>query len=488
MLENISIARTTSWASWKRGKEKLMLCDAYSWLHTSMARYSTEVGLDIGRRDYTSPSLTLLQAWCRQDTEILAHAVCGILNFIASEDLGNLRPTGSGQSHAAWRKRFMPERSMRVHDNAKALAAEREAMHTGRAEAWRLGRIKGPVHELDLHLAYCRIAANNPLPATLAAERASMDAAQFYGINRDWAVLADVDVQTDEPLVPTTREGRVLWPVGSFKTTLWDPEVRLLLDRGQRVSFNYCWLYKRGIALADMSNWLINQMARPAGELDPAVRRMLKHWARTLVGRMALRYRQWEYFGEHPIADLCASYEPDPQTGETHKHLRIGHTMLELASMQETKSSCPMVPGWVQSRCRVILWELIQQFGEGNVLYMDTDGLLVGDVGREWLSAMPREGCDFVLAEKGTYRSVTIHGVRNVEIGSEHRLSGIPKSAIRLDDVTWEGETWTGLERALGEGHTDYVAVTPAEWKVVPEHHRREPLDDGQTRPYALED
>lgn len=485
-LENIAIARTTSWASWRKGKTKLMLCDSYSWLHVKLERYAAEAGFDIGPRDYQGAALATLQRWCATDCGVLAHAVCGILNYIADEDLGNLRPTGSGQSHAAWRKRWMPPKSVRVHDNMRALAAEREAMHTGRAEAWRLGEIKGPIHELDLNLAYCRIAAGNDLPVLLTAERASMSVGEFRRMLQDYAILADVTVTTTEPMVPTTRGERVLWPIGTFRTTLWDPEVLLLVANYQRVEFNYCWLYKRGNALREMSQWLVDQQHGTGQSLHPAARRMLKHWARTLVGRMALRYRQWEPFGEHPIEAICASYEPDPETGETHKHLRIGHTMLELAAMTETKSSCPMIPGWVQSQCRVIIWELMNWVGLKHVLYVDTDGMLVD--GHRQTDVLPREinrpGAR--LVHKATYPWVKIHGVRNVELPHDHRLSGVPKSAVRTDEITWEGETWTGLEAALEAGHTDYVSVTPTAWTVEPEHHRREPLPGGGTRPYEL--
>jgi hypothetical protein len=59
---------------------------------------------------------------------------------------------------------------------------------------------------------------------------------------------------------------------------------------------------------------------------------------------------------------------------------------------------------------------------------------------------------------------------------------------VTLDDITWEGEVWSGLEKALEDGHTDYVSVTPATWTVVPEHHRRELLQGGFTQPYKLGD
>lgn len=485
-LDAISIARTAGWASWRQGKAKLTVCDSFSWFHCPLDRIAHEYGLQRRKPAPGTLDPQQLAEHCHRDVEILSVAVRDTLNWLAAENLGNFRPTGSGQSHAAWRRRFMPERSVQVHDVHPVLLAERDAMHTGRTEAWRHGRIKGRLHEVDLSLAYCRIAANNDLPVALIGERANMKPNELRQTMQHTCVMATGVVETALPLVPYTHDDRVIWPTGTFTTTLWDPEIELLYAQGQRFTPTHVWLYRPGNALQAMSQWTIDQIESPQQPLPPAVRRILKHWARTLVGRMALRYRQWDYFGEHPRSDLCISYEIDPDTPEPIKHMRIGHTMLELAAMSESKSSCPMIPGWVQSRCRHILWEIIDAAGEENVFYMDTDGLLVNDTGLRRLNDGSIHERDWLLVHKATYRKVTIHGERNVETDHDHRLAGIPKNAIRLDEITWEGETWTGLEAALERGHVDYAATTPTTWTIAPTAHRRHQLEGGHTQPHHL--
>lgn len=487
-LESISLARTASWASWRKGKDKLLLTDAFSWFHCPLGRLAELQGTPRGEFDYIGATDEELCDRCCGDVEVLATAVASILGFLIEEDLGPLRPTGSGQSHAAWRKRFMPEKSMCVHDSQSALLAERAAMHTGRTEAWRLGEIKQTLYELDLSLAYCRIAAHNPLPVALTGTLARLPHAEFPKLAGDYAILAEVEVETELPLVPVTRDDGVLWPVGKFTTTLWEPEIQLLIRKGAVVRIGRCWLYRRGDALQRMSEWTIKQLEHPESHIEPAQRRMLKHWARTLVGRMALRYQQWEPFGIHPYDRLRISYELTGESGEPIKHMQLGHEMLELAALAESKSSCPMVPGWVQSRCRVILWELIEQAEPGNVYYMDTDGLLVNAKGRANLRGSTRLARDWRLEYKAPRRNVTINGPRNIEFDSEHRLSGVPRGAVRIDEITWEGELWTGLEAALEGGHADHVRVEPAMWRVEPEQKRRRPLPGGKTEPYRLEE
>lgn len=89
-----------------------------------------------------------------------------LLSYIGENDLGNWQPTGSGMAYATWRHKYLDHKVL-VHDDADALTAERTAMHTGRAEAWRHGRVTGgPWTEIDMCNAYCRIGAECDLPCT----------------------------------------------------------------------------------------------------------------------------------------------------------------------------------------------------------------------------------------------------------------------------------------------------------------------------------
>lgn len=486
-LENISLVPQATWSSWRYGKTKLMLCDTLSWLPVPLDKIAAALGKNRARPNYVTASLVELAECCLVDTLILSVAVCRMLNYLRSNDLGNFRPTGSGQSHAALRRRFLPERSIRVHCDNRALVAEREAAHTGRCEAWRHGRIKETLHEYDLNLAYCRIAAENQLPGELAGERAHLTFKDWALLEPEYAVLAEVIVNADYPVVPVTTDEGVIWPVGNFRTVLWDCELDQLYLHTNDIQIRRAWLYRRTNALQSMCQWLLDRLHpddEQAGQLE---KRMLKHWARTVVGRCGLRYRSWEPFGTHPRPDMCISYEPDDDTGEVNQNMRIGRQMLQLSALTESHSSVPAIPSWVAARCRVALWQLILFAGVDNVYYMDTDGLLVNTTGRNNMERMTAQWRGGSIVYKGEHRGVTIYGPRNVELGDERRLSGVPKRAIRRDELTFEGETWSGLEYALQSGHTDVVEVSQRFWRVTPADSRRIHNDDGTTQPHRLE-
>lgn len=486
-LDTINLARTSAWSAWTRKGARLLLCDSSSWLVGPLDKVASDLRRPRALFDYRTASPEALRERCRGDSEVLARAVACVLTFLAAENLGSFRPTGSAMSHVAWRRRWMPARSVLAHNNAEALLAERTAMHAGRTEAWVGGDVEGPLHEMDMELAYCRIAASHALPQKLYGERYGPTVREYEKLAVNWSVLAEVTIKTDLPLAPVTLDDRVLWPVGEFKTTLWDPEVLLALRRGAKVTLGHCWLYTRGTALMEMSQWLIDQLGMPATVVPPVIKRMLKHWARTLVGRCALRFAPWEFYGEHPISDLCISWERDEAAGRTYQHLRIGHKMLELGALTESTSSVPQIPGWVMSRCRANLWAMIEATGEGHVAYMDTDGLLCDDHGLDRLRRWQGAPEDVVITHKATHPHAKIYGPRNVVIGDDRRLSGVPKKAVELAELEYEGEVWRGLESALAAERTNTVDVAPRRWAVTPSDSRRVHLKDGTTEPHRLE-
>lgn len=486
--KTISLARVASWGEWTRDEHTLIVCDSFSWFHSSLDRLAAEMGSPRPAFNYEGAQLGHLQNRCRRDCALLAVAVTQLLDWLTREYLGPFRPTGSGQSHSALRRRFLAPKQILIHCDGQALAAERLAMHTGRTEAWRWGKIREPLYEFDMNLAYCRIAATHAVPGKLLGELNASHAA-FVGHTHDGSrALAEAEITTAIPLVPLQREGRVLWPTGKFTTTLWDPEIQLLLDHDADVNIKRLWGYSATDALKPMSEWIIDQLNTLRTPQNAAYLRVIKHWARALVGRMALRYSQWEYYGDSPFDSLELATEMPYGNEATIERLQLGHTAFIRGAEGEANSSCPQIPGWVQSHCRRLLWRIVDHAGPENVYYMDTDGLLVNKDGAEMLRELKDIKGGYVLLEKAVHRNLTIHGPRQVEFADHRKISGLPSGAIRTSEITWSGETWEGLEPAMRAQHTDHVAVTPNTWTVTPTDNRRKHLPDGLTRPHKIGD
>jgi hypothetical protein len=493
-LQGIVLERTASWASWTSKEHgSLICCDLYAWLPRSLDDIARELGVSRETWDterYQTATLPELQARCIADVQVTRQAVQALLTWLAEEDCGPFRLTGSGQAHACWRKRFNAGKDagrglmtnaggVWIHGDPELRQLEREAMWTGRCEAWAHGPIDGPLYEYDMNLAYCRIAAQHLLPVRLRGEHGSLSHRQLRELIDDpaLAVMAEVEI-TDlgQPMVPCRVGERMIWPVGNFNTILWDPELELLGEMDYLVK--RCWTYQTGLALQPMAQWIIEGLESTS--TPPPIRLLLKHWARALIGRMALRYRRWEDYGTMPDLGLAlwVGYDED---GLPTENLQVGHDRFQLAELTETETSAPQITGWVMSQCRAQLWHLIQacEYDGKHVLYMDTDSLLLD-------GKLPDGPSDPVLELKATWSHAEIHGPRNLELDTERRLAGVPRTAKRTGPLEYEGTVMRGIKESIIRSELDHVAQLNRPYHVSSVDPRRERYPDGSTQPYRL--
>ena len=89
-------------------------------------------------------------------------------------------------------------------------------------------------------------------------------------------MLSDVIVTTEVPTVPTYDDGRICWPVGTFRSTLWENEVQLAIEHGAHVEVQRCWTYERAHALHGFCSWVLDQLDYDDGDIDPVIRLALE--------------------------------------------------------------------------------------------------------------------------------------------------------------------------------------------------------------------
>lgn len=495
-LQGIVLERTASWASWTSKEHgSLICCDLYAWLPRSLDDIAKEMGVTRetwnGER-YQEATIEELQARCVADVQVTRQAVQALLQWLQVEDCGPFRLTGSGQAHACWRKRFGAGRlkhevpvitgseAVWVHGDPALRSLEREAMWTGRCEAWRHGEIDGPLYEYDMNLAYCRIAATHPLPVRYHGEHAKISWKQLGEFwQQGFAILAEVEISgLENPIVPCRVGERMIWPVGDFDTILWDSELDLVNHDECGAVIKRCWTYHTGPALKPMAEWIVGSLATI--DTPAPIRLLLKHWARALIGRMALRYRRWEpYSWDLPELD-CLLWVGRDEDGDPIERLQVGRESFILAELEETDTSVPQITGWVMSQCRAQLWQMIQDAGPQNIAYMDTDSLLT-------TKPVPAgTGVNFAVAMKATWDHATIHGPRNIELDQDRRLSGIPRQSVRKGPLEWEGTVMRGVKESIARSELDHVAQLERTYHVNTHDPRRERYPDGSTRPYRL--
>lgn len=485
-LEDIRLSRQGTWARWKRDKRTLVAVDTFAIWPVSLETLGAALGL--GKPPL--PAGDNLEEWvarCEADVWILTEAVLPYLDWLRAADMGTWQMTGAGQAYAAFRHKFLSH-DILVADDMGAREAERRAMWTGRAEAWRYGsNERERVYDYDWQCSYARIARDCELPVRQTSVSRGLALPYLLRLASRQAILAEVEVTTDVPVAPTEMDGRIIWPVGTFSTVLWDPELRLLQEVGAKVRVGRIWLYRKQPVLKEWASWILRELAHPASDLPPWRRLVLKHWSRALIGRFAMQYTTWEPFATSEQDDIGLWSGHDVDTGDLFELMQVGTEVRQRSGTTEGRDSVPAITGYVMSEARRRLWTAAQLVGEGDVYYMDTDSLLVNRAGHERLAKLQDHPDLDGLRLKRRYTGWQIAGPRKLILGDEQRIAGVPKRATQTGPWRFEGEVWRGLSESIRVGELDSVRVTSRTFRVLQEDTRRVRRPDGRTVPVRVE-
>ena len=484
---DFSLDNYRCWIRWRRGKSSLLMVDTLSFVGKRLATFADG-------EHWQKPELPTddapFEQWlqrCRSDTYLLRSVVLRLLDFMEAEECGNFRMTGAAQASAAFRHKFLKPRALLIHEDEEALAAERRAAWTGRCEVWRHGEVKEELHEWDYSLAYARIARSAKLPTKYAGKIANPSESSFGRMRESCRLLCEVTVTTLAPIAPSENDGRILWPLGTFPTTLWDCEIDLLREHGADIRFENIWYYRTSPLLQEWGQWIIDRLEGEDAATDAVIAALLKGWSRSLIGRFGLRYAVWQQAGLTPDADFLSMPFRDLDTNQTGEYLRLGRQLLVQEEMAESPDSAPAVMAYVMAQARANLWRAIQAIPEGGLVYCDTDSLIVTATASDAVARFADTSAGWGLRLKRTYTHGQFSAPRQVSLGHERRMAGLPRKARDNGDGSYSAEVWESPQASLQRGSPNGVTIHKRIIRPQAKDHRRRHLEGGATEPFTLE-
>jgi hypothetical protein len=487
-LEWCNLDRNVSAMVWRSDHGTLVFSDTYTWCPLSLAALAPSTGLVKFQMPKGESDDETWAVYCMRDAQIVYRIVKDLLAFIRGEHLGNWQPTGAGMAYATWRHKYMGHKVL-VHDDMGALIAERQAMHTGRAEAWRHGEMYGQVWtEVDMRNAYLMIAKECDVPRKLMYHTGTITQVQYSRLCDRYRVLCLCDIATDSPSVPYRVDNRTLWPVGQFQSWLWDTEVDSALRYGASVKIRQTYVYARGPVLSAWATWILEILRASGGTVSPIVRIWLKHCSRALIGRISLMTRSWEYFGDNPTGQTCISRQKDATTGKVTRMLHVGDKTFAETDADESRDSVPMITGWIMAECRVRLWDAMNAAGLDHIAHVDTDSLLADAAGLAALERASGAAWASHWQVKGSWGRLVIHGPRHYYRGRQRVIAGVPVKAEETAPGSFTGEKWASAALDLTAFGDGVVTTWHDTWTVKRRDPRRadSPGAAGSTVSYAV--
>lgn len=376
-------------------------------------------------------------------------------------------------------------------------ANDRLAIYGGRRQTWRHGQLpSGQYHEVDFERAYQTVMATMALPRKRGRwfESLDIDARIVDDPCHQWGIIAEVEIETDvprwpcrldvtsQPLDPGTRtdmtgmpsnsKTRVFYPVGRFRTVLAGPDIAEARRLGCLRAIYRGQVHQLGYAIRPWAEWSLAAQDHP--DTPRIVTLALKHQGRAVAGKWAARSWTKEVIGMSTVHGWHYSDAWNAAAGTRAAIVDVAGTKFLATPGDDADNAYPAVLAWIESHTRVMLGRAIEQLGAGVVVQCDTDGLIADmtAMGRPVSGPRPagvgagaghdpvtaalakanERTAPLILRRKTLYRTLEIIGPQHLTLDGAHRWSGVPGSARKQGDGSYQAMTWPKLAWQMTNG------------------------------------
>ncbi|KKN35904.1 hypothetical protein LCGC14_0779080 [marine sediment metagenome] len=469
---------------WQKGRQSLVILDSLQLLPVGIAA----LGQMLGHPKDTMPAFDVDDetwfAYCRRDVEVLAQAMHTYRTFVAANDLGGMAKTTAGQAFRAFRHRFMTE-DIEIHEDAEALKLERDAYYGGRTECFQMGRLTGDEFYIyDVRSMYPSVMSQGLYPVQLIAYAENTSVKRLRMLVKRYHLIADVDLDTPEPVYPMRYNKRLVFATGVFRTALQGVELEHALDNDRVRNCYRSAVYFKVPVFTDYVNTMYGLRLQYANEGNEPFVFLTKRLLNSLYGKFGQRGFVYEEIGVCD-PDECWQMEVVIEgDAEPVVEFAFGGKVYVRRRTEEAYDSFPAVAGAVTTYGRMKLWELINAAGRENVFYVDTDSLIVNQAGRVGLEPYHVPDVLGGLHLERIVSKVIIFGLKDYSIEGRRKTKGLKSKAVKVGEHKFIEEKWERFHSALSHGRLeDYrIRLSPKVLKLP--YDKGTVLDDGRVIPF----
>ena len=470
---------------WRKGRKGILALDTMNYSRSSLAEIGEQVGLPKLDPAALVGSQAEADAYCRRDAEIVLRFMQGFIGLIREWDLGYLAPTLAGQAFTAWRHRHLSV-PIFIDAHPRALELARRAYRGGRVEAFRIGVVEGPIEVFDVRSMYPSVMLTTAMPTVLRTWARRMTVGELAASAAQAAAVADVDLDTETADYPLVRDGKLIFPVGQFRTVLTSPELDHALARGRVTWVHEVALYDRAVIFASyVREWHERRMsALAAGDVEAAWQAKLMMNA--LYGKLGQSGQVFETIGDADPAEARTWTEWDHDTGRRIGFRAIAGLVQRRGEARESRDSHPAIAATVTAAARMALLSLMEAPGRANVRYVDTDSLFVLREACGPLWPLVAEARLASLVHERTIDEFLVHTVKDYVRDDQRVIKGVRANAHEVSPGVFEQDMFVGLRGALRAGDMGVVTIRRVVKRLARGYDKGIVGPDGWVTPHRL--
>lgn len=436
----------------KSAKGSYMFLDTANLGVRSVASLGKDLGLAKLDIELDTDNLESLYIYCERDVDILVLFVTEYLKYIDVNGLGSFKVTLASQALTAYRTRFMGTQP-HIHNDKQALELERNAYHGGRVECFRIGKqTKQNWFYLDVNSMYPYAMCGDDLPVRYLGFSEQPRMKEFRLRMKKYYLIANVLLNTDEPIYPIISNNKLIFPIGRFRATLNHHELEYALTNNHIIKVYSSAQYAKGELFESYVNFFYEEKKKHTKEGNKTQKTIAKLYLNSLYGKFGQSEPHREPYDDTEFKGVMreTSYNVDDDLhlqfiywyGKIYKEYRQG----------ETSFSCPYIASAVTSKARMLLWMYIKHANKANVIYCDTDSLIVNARGyRNLLQYVSQDRLGSLKLESQS-KCFELYGCKDYIFGEDTKHKGIPTKAEKINKEQWEYLEFEGFIKWMNRG------------------------------------
>ena len=473
----------------RKGKQTIAFINTGNFFQTTVKNMGKMVGAAKGEVDFHTASNTELAEYCERDTEIIEKAMLQWFTFLKSNDLGNFAQTLAGQAMNAFRHRFMKV-PIYIHRDKQPAELEKAGYFGGRCEAFYIGKVKAKkIYKLDINSMYPGVMKVNYFPVRFRYKKEKLEVNRLPEFLKDNCLVANVKLKTDIPAYPKKYEKRLIFPVGTFETTLCTPELAYAFDHGHIIEIGECALYNRAIIFDKYVDTLYKLRQGFKEQDNDIFQYAAKILLNSLYGKFAQKQRENDIEPYPDKNQVSSEIIINADTDAIIRKVVFGgsektSTMLDVESYHSFTS----ISAHVTSYARRKVQEVLDILPNKSSYYGDTDSLFVNKNG---LAAMKGEIDESELGKwkiEEVSDNVVIRGLKDYTFGKTTKLKGVQDINKRISENVFESTTWPGFPLVFERKLTEPYIVKSGTKTLTRKYHKGIVKKSGWTKPFLFQD
>lgn len=467
-----------------KDKMKIMIISSTNYFDCSLKVLGDMIGLPKKDIDLKKARGKKLKDYCHRDTEIVCKGIWHYIKFIQDNELGRMALTKSSQALVAYRTRFMDKKIYR-HSEPRAFELERAAYFGGRTEAFRIGELPEDDYlYIDVNSMYPWVMSKYKYPVKMVCLIEQEPNEKFIEFMDDYGLIAEVDLDTKEPVFAVRYNSKLIFPTGQFRTFLCSEGLKYAIKKGYVKKFIRGSFYRMDDIFTQYVEYFSTLRTHYQEKENAVMTKLCKYMHNTLYGKWAEREIITDMIDLPTGGEYTRKEIWDAVKGGWWIETRFMNKSLVQHYEGEGSHSFPAIAAHITENARMELWYLIKTIGRDKVLYCDTDSCIIRARDLNKIKSKLSDTTLGAVKIQERFSELRIDGVKNYRTNKVRHIKGIPEKAVEFAPGWFRYDSFQRQSACLKDSRITGVRIVPVTRKLTHKYNKGVVSADGIVTPY----